>query len=80
MFSNSNDVTTEKIIIGLLIIGFIYLLFNKNSLKENEYIIEINDPYVICGKEIYFTNNSYDKEINIRNISEDILYACCIEK
>ena len=80
MFSNSNDVTTEKIIIGLLIIGFIYLLFNKNSLKENEYIIEINDPYVICGKEIYFTNNSYDKEINIRNISEDILYACGIEK
>jgi len=58
MFSNLNGNVVEKIIIALLIIGFIYLIFDKNSLKENEYIIEINDPYIICGKEIYFTNNS----------------------
>jgi len=80
MFSNLNGNVVEKIIIALLIIGFIYLIFDKNSLKENEYIIEINDPYIICGKEIYFTNNSNEKNISIRDISEDILYACGIEK
>lgn len=63
----------KKILLIILI-----LIVVSGCQKENEYTIELNDPYEVCGEIVYFTNNSNGKEIQIDDIIDDIKYACGI--
>lgn len=47
---------------------------------DDTYKIELKDPYMICGKEIYFSNNSSNDEVDIDDIIETIQEACNYNK
>lgn len=68
----------------ILLISIIFILtLTGCSLKKNEnlYKIELNkEPYEICGKEIYFSNDSYGDELYINKIIDSIKEACNIEQ
>lgn len=43
----------------------------------NTYKIELNDePYTVCGKEIYFSDDAYDNDLDIERIIETIKESC----
>ena len=63
-----------------LILVILILIVASGCEKENEYTIELNDPYEVCGKIVYFSDNSNGKEIRIKNIIDDVKYACKVDK
>lgn len=76
-----NDSFEEKIVIVLAIIFIIgmFIYYFDNSLDDGQYILNTNDPYNICGEEVYITNNSYGNEMDASTIIEDTLSACGID-
>ena len=49
--------------------------------EKVKYIYKIDlsqEPYIICGKKIYFSNYEFNGEIDIENIIEKIYDACNI--
>lgn len=60
----------------ILILG-LYILNSINSKNDNEYKVIINkDPIKVCGKEMYITNHSYNNEILIYELIDEIECAC----
>lgn len=62
----------------ILMISLLFICGCK--VEKNIYKIDLsNDPYNICGEKIYFSNDSWDDEIDIDDIIERIYYACDID-
>ena len=82
MNKDSNSIKT--IIIVILVIAILFV-WNKNSNKiinnDATYTIKLNnEPYSICGKEIYISNDSENNEINIDDIIENAEILCNFQK
>jgi hypothetical protein len=64
-----------------LIVPVLLLITGCNDpATDNTYKIELNDPYIICGREIYFSNDSFNDEVDIDDIVETIQEACNYNK
>ena len=50
------------------------------ELSENDYVININDPYKVCGQKIYFTNNANEKSIDLKDVIDTIKEACRVNE
>ena len=44
----------------LLLIPILLLTGCNDPATDDTYKIELNDPYIICGQTIYFSNDSYN--------------------
>lgn len=63
------------IAIVILFGWYIFHLIDKNS--ENKYKVIINkEPLNVCGKDIYITNHSYNDEILIYELIDEIECIC----
>lgn len=68
----------KKNIILLLSLFILTGCENDNN-SNTTYKIKLNkEPYVVCGKKIYFSDNSYENEISIEQIIETIKEECNI--
>ena len=65
----------------LMLIPTLFLLVGCTSdNNENLYTIELeNEPYEVCGTEIYFSNYAWGNELQISNIIETIVDTCNID-
>ena len=52
------------------------LLFLTGCDNKNTYKIELNDPYNVCGQEIYFSNDADGNELSMSKIIDTIQNAC----
>lgn len=66
----------DKIIIGIIIILFIVYFYNiEKDNNENMYKID-SDPHMICGKQIYITNFTYDNNLDSEELFDEIECIC----
>lgn len=74
---NKENNFTTIIIVIIFAIGIIFILNNNNNGDDKKYTIKLDDePYYICGKEIYISNDSYNNELDIDNVIENIETLC----
>lgn len=68
----------DKICIFAIIIIFGLFILNKiNSTDNNEYKVIINkNPIKVCNEEIYITDHSYNNEILIYELIDEIECVC----
>lgn len=64
---------------------FISLVFitgcEFDSNNKNTYKIELDDePYLVCGKMVWFSNGSWDNELNIESMIETMQETCEVDK
>lgn len=64
----------------LLCIGLLFITGCDDPATDDTYKIKIKDPYIICGEKIYFSNDSYNDEVDINDIIETIQEACNYNK
>ena len=66
----------DKIIIGFIIILFIVYFYNvEKDNKENMYKID-SESHMICGKQIYITDFTYDNNLNVKELFDEIECIC----
>lgn len=70
----------KKILI--IIVGLLFVVGCEDTDDlDTSYNIKLDkEPYKICNKEIYFSNNSYGNELDIEKIVEEIQENCQIYK
>lgn len=70
------NATLKNILIFVGIILFIWCLNKYTTSKEdNTYTIKLNnEPYTICGKDIYISNFTYNNELNLSELIDSIEY------
>lgn len=71
---------TIKVILG--IIGFIIIVllindYNVSKDNDDKYSVILNDKKIsVCGQEIYVTNYTYNDEILLDDLIDEIEYIC----
>ena len=71
---------TIKVILG--IIGFIIIVllindYNVSKDNDDKYSVILNDKKIsVCGQEIYITNYTYNDEILLDDLIDEIEYIC----
>lgn len=66
----------DKIIIGVIIILFIAYFYNvEKDNNENMYKID-SEPHMICGKQIYITDFTYNNKLNSKELFSEIECIC----
>ena len=71
---------TIKVILG--IIGFIIIVllindYNVSKDNDDKYSVILNDKKIsVCGQEIYVTNYTYNDEILLGDLIDEIEYIC----
>lgn len=63
----------------LLIFCLLLITGCDDEADDNVYKIELNEPYNICGEEIYFSNDSFNDELDIERIIEEIKEDCNVD-
>ena len=73
-----NETLKNILIIGGFILVVILLDEYATSKDEDDiYTIELNnEPYKICGEEIYISNNTNGDEIIVSQLIDEIEYVC----
>ena len=73
-----NDNIKAILTVGGVIIAIILLNSYINSKSEdNEYSIKLNnEKMTICGQDIYITDYTYNDEILLDDLIEEIEYIC----
>ena len=89
LFDKNKDILTEsdknimkaiKVILG--IIGFIIIVllindYNVSKDNDDKYSVILNDKKIsVCGQEIYVTNYTYNDEILLDDLIDEIEYIC----
>ena len=73
-----NDNIKAILTIGGIII-IVLLLNNYNTSKDdnNKYSVNLsNEKISVCGHEIYITDYTYNNEILLNNLIDEIEYIC----
>lgn len=73
-----NDVFKSILIIGGIIL-FLIILDEDTTTKNNDdiYTIELNnEPYKICGENVYISNFTFNDEIIVDELIDEIEYIC----
>lgn len=71
---------TIKVILG--VIGFIIIVllindYNVSKDNDDKYSVILNDKKIsVCGQEIYVTNYTYNDEILLDDLIDEIEYIC----
>ena len=66
----------DKIIIGAIIILFIVYFYNaEKDNNENMYKID-SGPHMVCGKQIYVTDFTYDNILDSKELFDEIECIC----
>ena len=55
---------------------FICLFFITGCNDKDTYKIKINDPYEVCGQEVYFSDDADGNEVRMSKIIDTIQEAC----
>ena len=76
------EMTNETIKVILGIIGFIIIVllindYNVSKDNDDKYSVILNDKKIsVCGQEIYVTNYTYNDEILLDDLIDEIEYIC----
>lgn len=73
-----NDNIKAILTVGGIIIAIMLLNFYIDSKsKDNEYTIKLNNEQIsVCGQDIHIANYTYNDEILLDNLIEEIEYIC----
>lgn len=63
------------IIAGLIILFIIYIAKMSDNNNKNNYKID-NKEYMVCGKNIYITDFTYNNELNGQALMNEIECIC----
>lgn len=75
-----NNNAFEKVcIVGIILLFGWFLLSSIDSKKTDYYKVDLNnEPFEICGQQLYISNYSYENELNFDTIINVINEACNI--
>ena len=66
----------DKIIIGVIIALFIVYFYNvEKDNNKNMYKID-SEPHMVCGKQIYITDFTYDNILDSKELFDEIECIC----
>lgn len=72
----------ETVKVVLCVVGFIIIVllvtdYNTSKDNDNKYSVNLsNEKISVCGHEIYITDYTYNDEILLNNLIDEIEYIC----
>ena len=76
---NNNESGTGKAVLAIIVIIVVFFIWENShgtTDKQNTYTMELNEPYTLCGKTFYISNDSENNQLYATSIIENAEELC----